>query len=156
MVTCPNEVANQLKVVQHLLQLEIQAEISSPKHAPFSHGIISVQDNSNNFLENRFNLFVSTSLSLCMSQFLPKSLNGSTGSWTIQNLYFKDNCWAKEDFQGQIQFQKYSLYYTSCFGIFIKTLDLASFILSSRHYLRYPVVRFIYLSRGLSKSILVQ
>ena len=93
MVTCPNEVANQLKVVQHLLQLEIQAEISNPEHAPISHRINSAQDNSNNFLENEFNLFVSTSLSLCMSQFLPKSLNGSTGSWTIENLNY---WWAKE------------------------------------------------------------
>ena len=131
MVTCPNEVANQLKVVQHLLQLEIQAEISSPKHAPFSHGIISVQDNSNNFLENRFNLFVSTSLSLCMPQFLPKSLNGSTGSWTIEISLFGELLMSKrKKFPKQIQFQKYSLKYTSCFGILSKTLELVSVVLS--------------------------
>ena len=78
-VTCPNEVANQLKVVQHLLQLEIQAEISSPEHAPVLHKIKLFQDNLKQyFLENKSNLFVSPSLSLRMSQFLPKSLNGGT------------------------------------------------------------------------------
>ena len=35
----------------------------------------------NYFLTTSFNLFVSPPLSLCVSQLLPKSLNGSSGSW---------------------------------------------------------------------------
>ena len=83
MVTCPNEVANQLGVVHHhLLQPEIQAEISNPEHAPGSYRFANWLKI---FLKTSFNLFVSPPLCLSMSQLLPKSLNGGTGSWAAIN-----------------------------------------------------------------------